>query len=42
MKVEIDVTQVIEKLVAPAGTSGRVYVPHKWIGKTVKVMLIEE
>jgi len=33
--------EVIEKLVQSSGNSGRVYVPNKWVGKKVRVVLIE-
>ena len=41
MKIELEGYQVIEKVVKPAGNSGRVYVPNNWIGKKVKILLIE-
>lgn len=41
MKVEVQAYQVIEKTVKPSGNSGRVYVPKDWIGKKVKVFLLE-
>lgn len=31
-----------EKEVAEAGTTGRIYLPKSWIGKTVVVILKEE
>ena len=43
MKVEIIAYQAIEKTVrAGTKTSGRVYVPREWIGKTVKIFLMED
>jgi len=33
--------EVVEKTAEPSGTSGRVYVPKKWIGKKVRAVLIE-
>jgi len=36
-----DVYQVVEKVVSPGGNSGRVYVPKGWVGKRVKIVLIE-
>ena len=43
MKVEIVAYQTIEKVVREGTkTSGRVYVPKEWIGKTVKIFLMEE
>jgi putative transposon-encoded protein len=41
MKVEIRAYQVIEKIVKASGSSGRVYVPPEWIGKRVKILLID-
>lgn len=32
---------VLEKRVKKSGTSGRVYVPRGWVGKKVKVLLLE-
>ncbi|MFA7073112.1 MAG: DUF2080 family transposase-associated protein [Methanoculleus sp.] len=33
--------EVMEKIVAKSGHSGRVYVPPAWIGKRVKVVLLD-
>ncbi|RQD81609.1 MAG: DUF2080 family transposase-associated protein [Methanocalculus sp. MSAO_Arc1] len=33
--------EVIEKTVSPGGHSGRVFVPKKWLGKSVKIILME-
>ncbi len=41
MRVELDAYQVIEKEVKSSGNSGRVYVPKDWIGKRVKVLLLD-
>ncbi len=41
MKVEVRAYQVIEKVVKASGSSGRVYVPPEWIGKRVKILLLE-
>jgi putative transposon-encoded protein len=41
MKVTLDAYQVVEKVVKPGGNSGRVYVPIDWVGKRVKIVLIE-
>ena len=41
MEVTIKAYQVLEKFVKPSGNSGRVYVPKEWIGKRVKVFLLE-
>ena len=43
MKVEVMAYQAIEKTVsAGTNTSGRVYVPKEWIGKTVKIFLMDD
>ena len=34
--------EMIEKEVRKSGNSGRVYVPIEWIGKKVKIILIEK
>jgi putative transposon-encoded protein len=41
MEVRLEAHQVIEKTVKSSGNSGRVYVPKEWIGKRVKVLLLE-
>ena len=41
MEVKLEAYQVIEKTVKSAGNSGRVYVPKEWIGKKVKILLLE-
>lgn len=33
--------EVLEKEVSKSGHSGRVYVPYAWIGKRVKVVLLD-
>ncbi|MGP8319270.1 MAG: DUF2080 family transposase-associated protein [Methanosarcinaceae archaeon] len=33
---------MIEKTVKSSGNSGRVYVPKDWIGKKVKIFLLEQ
>jgi len=34
--------EMLEKQVNKSGNSGRVYVPVEWIGKKVKVVLLEK
>jgi putative transposon-encoded protein len=34
--------EMLEKQVNKSGNSGRVYVPIEWIGKRVKIVLIEK
>jgi len=41
MKIQIEAYQVIEKIVKSGGNSGRVYVPVDWIGKRVKILLMD-
>lgn len=41
MEVRLEAHQVIEKIVKSSGNSGRVYVPKEWIGKRVKVLLLD-
>lgn len=41
MDITIRGSQIIEKTVKPSGNSGRVYLPKDWIGKRVKVVLLE-
>ena len=41
MEINVRAYQIIEKTVKPSGNSGRVYVPKDWVGKRVKVVLLE-
>lgn len=43
-EVEIKLTgfEMLEKVVTSGGNSGRVYVPPDWIGKRVKIILVEK
>ena len=41
MEIKISAYQIVEKTVKQSGNSGRVYVPIDWVGKKVKVVLIE-
>ncbi len=41
MEIKINAYQIIEKTVKQSGNSGRVYVPIEWVGKKVKVVLLE-
>jgi len=34
--------EMLEKQVTKSGNSGRVYVPIEWIGKKVKIILVEQ
>jgi putative transposon-encoded protein len=42
MKIETEAYDLREKTVGKGGSSGIVYVPRDWIGKKVKVLLIDE
>lgn len=41
-KIQLTGFEMLEKLVNKSGNSGRVYVPIEWIGKRVKIILIEK
>ena len=41
IEIKIQGYQIIEKTVKSSGNSGRVYVPKGWIGRKVKVVLLE-
>ena len=41
VKIELTGFEMFEKHVAKSGNSGRVYVPIEWIGKRVKIILVE-
>jgi len=41
MKIEVDGYEAIEKVVTASGNSGRIYAPADWIGKRVKLILLE-
>ncbi len=41
IKVEMQAYEVFEKVVKASGNSGRVYAPREWIGKRVKILLLE-
>ncbi|MCK5283097.1 MAG: DUF2080 family transposase-associated protein [Nanoarchaeota archaeon] len=43
-KTNIQLTgyEMLEKQVNKSGNSGRVYVPFEWIGKKVKIILLEQ
>lgn len=42
MEVHTSAYQVIDKIVKSIGNSGGVLVPKKWVGKKVKILLLEE
>jgi putative transposon-encoded protein len=39
--VKLEAFEVLEKTVQQSGSSGRIYLPTKWIGKKVRAVLIE-
>ncbi len=41
-KIQLLGYEMLEKKVNKSGNSGRVYVPVEWIGKNVKVILLEK
>jgi len=40
-KIQILGFEMLEKQVTKSGNSGRVYVPIEWVGKRVKIVLVE-
>jgi len=40
-KMQLTGFEMLEKQVNKSGNSGRIYVPVEWIGKRVKVILVE-
>lgn len=41
-KIQLTGYEMLEKKVNKSGNSGRVYVPVEWIGKKVKIILIQK
>ncbi len=41
-RIQLTGYEMLEKQVNKSGNSGRVYVPIEWIGKKVKVILLEK
>jgi len=41
-KIQLTGFEMLEKKVNQSGNSGRVYVPVEWIGKRVKIILLEQ
>ncbi len=41
-KIQLVGFEMLEKQVNKSGNSGRVYVPVEWIGKKVKIVLLEQ
>jgi len=42
VKLELTGFEMLEKEVHKSGNSGRIYVPIEWIGKRVKIILLEK
>ncbi len=42
IKMQIEGYEVIEKVAERGGNSARIYVPKAWLGKKVRVVLIEQ
>jgi len=40
-KIQLSGFEMLEKPVAKSGNSGRVYTPVEWVGKKVKIILLE-
>jgi len=40
-RIELTGFEMLEKQVNKSGNSGRIYVPVEWIGKRVKIILLE-
>ncbi len=41
-QIQLTGYEMLEKKVNKSGNSGRVYVPVEWIGKKVKIILVEK
>ncbi|MEK6828264.1 MAG: DUF2080 family transposase-associated protein [Nanoarchaeota archaeon] len=41
-KIQLTGFEMLEKQVNKSGNSGRIYVPIEWIGKKVKIILLEK
>ena len=41
IRMEMEGYEIMEKEAEKGGNSGRVYVPKKWIGKKVRIILME-
>ena len=41
-KIQLTGFEMLEKTVNQSGNSGRVYVPVEWVGKKVKIILLEK
>lgn len=41
-KIQLIGYEMLEKQVTKSGNSGRIYVPIEWVGKKVKIILVEK
>ena len=41
-KIQLTGFEMLEKMVNQSGNSGRVYVPVEWVGRKVKIILLEK
>jgi putative transposon-encoded protein len=41
MKIQSSAYEVLERIVKGRGTSGGVYLPVSWVGKRVKILLLD-
>ena len=41
-KIQLTGFEMLEKQVNKSGNSGRVYIPIEWVGKKVKIILLEK
>lgn len=41
-KIQLTGYEMLEKKINKSGNSGRVYVPIEWVGKKVKIILLEK
>ena len=41
-KIQLTGFEMLEKTINKSGNSGRVYVPIEWVGKRVKIILLEQ
>ena len=41
-RIQLTGFEMLEKQVNKSGNSGRVYVPVEWVGKKVKIVLLEK
>jgi putative transposon-encoded protein len=42
MEIQTKAFQAIDRIVKGIGNSGGIYLPKEWIGKKVKVLLVED